>query len=214
MSQILRKIYEFHHKGHRKQGFSVLKDERGELLKKIIGEKKKILDLGCRDGALTQYFLQNNEVWGVDIDKISLTRAEKLGIKTVLMDLNHDWFKLKDLKFDVIIAGEVLEHLYFPECVLKRIVNCLKQDGLFLGSVPNAFSLKNRIRYLFAQKKFTPLGDPTHINHFSYKELEQILKKYFGEVKIMGFGKHQLLVKLNPNLFAFDLFFLCSRYLL
>ncbi|MFA4890434.1 MAG: class I SAM-dependent methyltransferase [Candidatus Paceibacterota bacterium] len=208
MSKSLGKIYEDHHQASRDRGFSIFAEERGNLLKKNIGKGKNVMDIGCRDGALAKYFFQENNVLGVDIDGSALNRAkESLGIETIIADLNGDWHELGERKFDVIVAGEVLEHLYFPEKVLEKVSSHLNNKGIFLGSVPNAFSLKNRIRYLFAKKENTPLGDPTHINHFSYKELKNLLQKYFSEVEIIGLGRFKFLSKLMPGWFAFSLFF-------
>ena len=204
----LEKIYEDHHRINRMEGFSILEKERGELLKDAIGKRKTVLDIGCRDGALTKYFSQDNRVLGVDIDKNSLAKAKQaLGIKTLLMDLNGDWCELGDRKFDAIVAGEVLEHLYYPEDVIKKIIGHLGKGGIFLGSVPNAFNLKNRMRYLLNRKKNTPLEDPTHINHFNYRELKNLLGKYFNKVEIIGLGRFKTLARLMPNWFAFNLFF-------
>jgi 2-polyprenyl-3-methyl-5-hydroxy-6-metoxy-1,4-benzoquinol methylase len=127
------------------------------------------------------------------------------------MDLNGDWNELKDRKFDIIVAGEVLEHLYYPGNVLSKVKSHLHNGGLFIGSVPNAFSLKNRFRYLLGKKKNTPLEDSTHINQFSYKEIKNILSSHFKEVEIVGLGKYKLLANRFPNLFAFDLFFICKN---
>lgn len=46
-----------------------------------------------------------------------------------------------DLRFDTIIMSHVLEHIYDPQVVLKRILGWLKDDGVFVVSVPNAKSL-------------------------------------------------------------------------
>jgi 2-polyprenyl-3-methyl-5-hydroxy-6-metoxy-1,4-benzoquinol methylase len=208
MSESLSKIYEGHHKTSREQGFSILAKDRGALLKEFIGTNKSVLDIGCRDGVLTKYFLQGNKILGVDIDANALNRAkENLGIETMVVDLNGDWHELEDRKFDAIVAGEVLEHLYFPDKVLEKIINHLNQGGMFLGSVPNAFSLKNRIRYFFGQKNGTPLEDPTHINQLSYREVLSLLTKHFKKVEIIGLGRFSGLAKMFPGLFAFSLFF-------
>ncbi len=210
MNDNLGRIYATHHLNNRPSNFSILEKERGALLNKYIGINKNVLDLGCRNGILTQYFAKNNNVLGVDIDKNALEKASNmLKIDTLVIDLNSNWQELDGKKFDVIVLGEVLEHLYFPGDVLEKIKKYLNDDGIFIGSVPNAFSLKNRFRYLFAKKKNTPLGDPTHINHFSYFELEDLLKKYFSSVEIIGLGRHKNFIKINKNFFAFDLFFVC-----
>ncbi len=202
----LNTIYKEHHKKGGRRGMSLLKDERGNFLKEKIGVNKKVLDIGCRDGVLTETYYKNNEILGVDIDEEALEIAKNnLGIKTQTLNLYDDWNLTRD--FDVVVAGEVLEHLYYPEDIIKKITKVLKSDGVFLGSIPNAFSLMNRIRLFFGIKQGTPLEDPTHINHFSYKEFKQILEKYFEDVKIYPLGKYAWLDKFWPGMFSFSFLF-------
>lgn len=212
MAEPLSQIYENHHSKHSRCGFSILEDKRGEIFSTTVGTNKKILDIGCRDGTLTRYFAKNNNVVGIDIDTIALKKAqETLNIKTEVIDLNGNWDAVaKYGPFDAITAGEILEHLYFPETVIKKCVNLLINNGVLLISVPNAFSLINRVRYFLGHKKNTPLEDPTHINHFSATELKTILKKFFVNVEIKGLGRHKKLAALFPSLFAFDLVFVCN----
>lgn len=200
-------LYEKHHAASRGEGFSILKDERGACFSGLIGKGKKVLDIGCRDGALTKAFLEGNTVLGVDIDENALMRAAELGITTRTMDLMGDWHELEGQTFDVIVAGELLEHLFYPETIVAKVREHLAQGGQFIGSVPNAFSLKNRLRYASGSRRHTPLADPTHINQFSVKELESMLREYFPQVDIKGLGRYQKLASLSPNWFAFDLVF-------
>lgn len=212
MNENLGNLYKDHHKSSREEGFSIMKNDRGELLKRLVGSGKKVLDIGCRDGALTKYFTKGNTVLGLDIDDNALSKARSnLGIETMVVDLNGDWNELGDKKFDAIVAGEVLEHLYYPEKITEKAESRLLSNGVFIGSVPNAFSLKNRLRILFGVKKYTPLSDPTHINQFHIEELRGILKARFNQVEIIGLGRHAILAKMFPGMFAFDLFFICQK---
>ena len=207
----LGNIYNEHHKKGDRCGMSLFKNERGSFLRDKIGENKKILDIGCRDGILTETYFKNNDVLGVDIDEEALEVAENnLGVKTQQLNLYDDWNLSKD--FDVVVAGEVLEHLYYPQKTIEKIIKVLKPNGIFLGSVPNAFSLKNRIRLFFAKKGDTSLHDPTHINHFSHKEFKQILEKYFEEVKIYPLGNFAWLDKFWPGMFSFILLFEAKNF--
>jgi len=202
-----QELYEKHHADNRGEGFSILKDERGAHFSHLIGKGKRVLDIGCRDGALTAAFLEGNTVLGTDIDTQALARAQKRGITTRAMDLMGDWHEIEGERFDVIVAGELLEHLFYPGTIMDKAKTHLASGGRFIGSVPNAFSLKNRLRYLSGTRKNTPLADPTHINQFSAAELEFMLRERFGSVSVSGLGRYPKLAAFSPNWFAFDLVF-------
>jgi 2-polyprenyl-3-methyl-5-hydroxy-6-metoxy-1,4-benzoquinol methylase len=212
MSGGAKKLYEEHHKERRSPGFSVLKEERGRLFSSIIGTGKRVLDLGCRDGALTAYVVDGNSVLGVDVDEVALTRAhETLGIETRVLDAHGDWNELGEETFDAVLMGEVLEHLFYPDRVVAQVAAHLRRGGVFVGSVPNAFSLKNRLRYFSGSKKNTPLEDPTHINQFSAADLESILRTCFSSIEIRGLGRYSRLAAALPSWFAFDLVFIARK---
>lgn len=204
-------MYEVHNLGERGEGFSILKGERGALFKKEIGTGKEVLDLGCRDGALTTFFAEGNKVVGADIDTVALAKAAALGVETVQLDLNGDWHELTERKFGAVVLAETLEHVYYPEKVLAKVAKHLTPDGLFVGSVPNAFSLKNRIRLFLAQKQHTPLADPTHINHFAHHELKKLLQHYFSEVAIVPLGSYATYDSIWPGMLSFDLAWVCKK---
>ncbi len=207
----LEGVYASHHKERRKPFFILQGETRGNFLKQNVGQGKKVLDIGCRDGALTSYYAKGNSVLGVDIDTEALARAkETLSIDTMQMDLNGEWSTPKN-HFDVVVAAEVLEHVYYPDTILKKIYISLKPGGILLGSIPNAFSLKNRLRYLRGTKKHTPLSDPTHINHFSRKEFESLLDQQFSEWEIVPLGRFTVLEKVFPGLFSFMMMFKAKK---
>jgi 2-polyprenyl-3-methyl-5-hydroxy-6-metoxy-1,4-benzoquinol methylase len=207
MAPVLEDIYQSHHSMRRGKDFVLLGDERGGFLSQHIKTEKKVLDIGCRDGALTKYFAEGNTVLGVDIDSESLARAhEVLGISTKQIDLNGPW-DLPESSYDVVVAAEVVEHLYYPATVFKKVSAVLKPGGMLLGTVPNAFSLAHRARYLLKQKRGTPLMDPTHINHFTVGELTQLLEEQFTDVQVVGLGRLGRLALRFPQAFAYDLAF-------
>lgn len=200
-------MYEKHHATARGPGFVLLGDVRGAFLKEAVGTGKHVLDIGCRDGALTKFFAEGNTVLGVDIDANALADAHKnLGIETEQIDLNGAW-PLQDRSFGAVVAAEILEHLYYPEVVIDKVSRVLVPDGIFTGTIPSAFSLVNRLRYLCKRKEGTPLSDPTHINHFTVSEIQGLLEQRFTDVKVAGFGRLGWLARTFPQTFAFGLFF-------
>lgn len=203
----LDKLYQDHHASGNRYDLSLFKSERGIFFRERIGKGKKVLDIGCRDGTLTSTYCQGNDVTGVDIDSKALEHAHAtLGIQTMQFNLTETW-PIAPHSFDVVVAGEVLEHLYFPADVIARIAHALKTDGMLVGSVPNAFSFKNRVRLFFGRKRYTPLNDPTHINHFSRQEMRDILSRSFKDVRMYPLGRYAKLDAFFPGMFSFMLLF-------
>lgn len=193
---------------------NLYESDRGVLFKSIIGSGKNVLDLGCRHGSLTKYYIQGNKITGVDFDTENLKKlADTYGADTKFFDLNEDLTALGVGKWDAVVASEVLEHLYYPEHKTRQISQLLNKNGVFVGSVPNGFSLKNRIRYMLGKSEGTTMSEPTHITHFSYRTLKAMLGKHFEEVTIYPIQRKQysFLTKLSPNLFGFMLAFSCKK---
>ena len=124
----LGEIYERHHKERRNDGEFVFVPERIPLIKEAVGEGNKVLDLGCRSGALTQHFVEGNEVVGVDVDRAALAKAEERGITPVVADVEEP-LPFPDESFDAVVAGELLEHLAFPETLVAEVERVLEPGG-------------------------------------------------------------------------------------
>jgi SAM-dependent methyltransferase len=156
-----------------------------------------VLDLGCRTGALTQHYAEGNDVVGLDVDRDALERArERIGIETVWADVENE-LPFPDRSFDVVVAGELLEHLADPAVTVREVARVVRQDGRFVGSVPNAFRLKSRLRYLVGRH---PETDETHLQLFTTSALRALLGRYFSDVKIdYSVGRY---VRLHPRLMA------------
>lgn len=206
----LEAVYRSHHAKSRGEGFVLLGEARGAFLRRVVGTDKKVLDIGCRDGALTKTYMEGNTVTGCDIDSEALAKAGALGVTTKQLDLNGDW-GIAPATFDAVVAAEVVEHLYYPDKVFEKIAAVLTPGGVVAGTVPNAFSFANRMRYLLVRKRGTPLSDPTHINHFIVSELTTLLERHFTDVRVEGLGRLGPLARAFPQEFAFDLCFSGKR---
>lgn len=184
---LLRDYYvEFHERRHKYSG--TVSSQIIDLIKEIIGKGKKILDLGCRDGSLTKNYVKDNEVVGVDIDDVALSICNKnLGIQTFHLDINEP-LPFDNSSFDIVMAGDIIEHVIFPEMLLKEVQRVLKSKGVFCGSTPNVTRIKNRFQFLFGNTPF--FDDTAHLRYFSYPSLEEFLNKHFYKDVIIPFGGH------------------------
>ncbi len=122
--------------------------DRASIIADLVGAADlRVLDLGCRTGALTQHFADRNHVTGLDVDHEALRRArERLGIETVWANV-EEGLQFADGTFDVVVAGELLEHLAVPKAVVDEGRRVPAPGGRLVGSVPNAFRLKSRLRF-------------------------------------------------------------------
>ena len=122
----------------------------------------------------------------------------------------------EDHHFDTVVFSEVMEHLRFPQKALHEIFRVLKKNGQLIGSVPNAFRLRNRIKFLIGKPFET---DPSHLRSYSDKILTEELKKVFDKIEVHPISGHLLgggssgvpVFEWLPypirNLFALDLLF-------
>jgi SAM-dependent methyltransferase len=197
----LSKRYAEHNRVERGAGFVFAGPERIELFRRQVGGPgRRVLDLGCRDGALTQAYAGGNEIVGVDADSEALAEAEKLGIETRWADLD-DALPFDEAAFDVVVAGELLEHLRDPRRVVAEVRRVLRPGGTFVGSVPNAYRLKNRLRFVLGRK---PEDDPTHLQMFSPADVRRLLDVFESVHLQLIAGR---LVPLHARLFANDIVF-------
>jgi SAM-dependent methyltransferase len=201
----LHRRYRDHHRASRPSGFVFAGQERVDLIRRYVdGPGRRVLDLGCRDGALTRAYLAGNDVVGIDVDREALAQAAALGIATVWADAEEP-LPFADANFDAVVAGELFEHLRDPAALVAECRRLLRPGGTFIGSVPNAFRLKNRLRFLVGR---APEADPTHLHLFRPADVRDLLAA-FDDVELHFIASRFL--RLHPRLFANDIVFAARR---
>ncbi len=179
---------------------------RAELFRRWTGTGKRVLDAGCGAGTLLSALLEGNRVTGIDVDKQALEVCrERYGVQTVWADFAAE-LPFEPMSFDVVVAGETVEHLPYPTIFLQEARRVLVPGGLFLGSVPNAYRLRNRFDVLLG-KPFD--RDPTHLHYFSLASLRELLARQFVVEEIAPVrGKWS---RYSPALFAHYFAWRCRR---
>lgn len=192
----LSERYEDYHRRARTSTFVFGGDERASAFRDLVGGPgRRVLDLGCRFGALTRAYAEGNHVTGVDVDREALAQAAKLGIETRWADVEEP-LPFEDASFDVVVAGELVEHLREPERLVAEIRRVLRPGGRFVGSLPNFFRLRNRLAMLGGR----PLDhDPTHLRIFAPRDVRALLRDY-EDVRLRFVASRFL--RLSPSLFG------------
>jgi ubiquinone/menaquinone biosynthesis C-methylase UbiE len=159
----------------------------------------KIADLGCGNCLWNK---KSIPVTGVDINEKMLQWAnkEKYLSNYILTD-NLAKTGLPSKSFDLVVMSEVLEHLLNIEDVLAEVHRILKDDGIFLITVPYDFFLGpffilfnlNCLYMGFIKGSRYHKFRCGHINHFTKKRLRNILQKNGFELTSLSFVNYLLL---------------------
>lgn len=197
-----------------------------ELTLKHFPEAQTVLDLGCGSGGNAANFKSA----GFDVTGITISAQEAQVMSSVcpvvVFDLTEGLpCEIKREGFDVILAVHVLEHIFYPEDLLRE-VRAVCRDGV-LVVIPNLLYWRNRLKMLFGIFQYADLGimDYTHSRWYTFKTIQDLLKKYGfmvvsasaeGEVFPKNFplsrSLNKLLVRLLPGLFGFQ-FYIVARKL-
>jgi 2-polyprenyl-3-methyl-5-hydroxy-6-metoxy-1,4-benzoquinol methylase len=146
---------------------------------KLVGEGKRVLELGCATGYLSRALAaQGCAVVGLERNEWAAQRARDGCERVLVEDLEvPGWERaLGDDRFDVVLAADVLEHLRDPLACLRAAVPLLREEGSFVLSLPNVAHGSVRLSLLAGEFRYTELGllDRTHVHFFTRSSLEEL----------------------------------------
>ncbi|MEW6188003.1 MAG: class I SAM-dependent methyltransferase [Thermodesulfobacteriota bacterium] len=183
---------------------------RLDILELFPGDCRKVLEIGCgtgATGAVIKEKIQGLYYVGLEVDENAVKIAETRLDKVLAIDLGEirpDSLPLPQESFDLLIAADVLEHLYDPWRVMDVLRLFLKSDGKVVLSIPNTQNIHlitNLVQGNWNYEKYGLL-DATHIRFFTLKEIEKLL---------IGAGYHilrvsnQLQTPLDNHTFPLDI---------
>ncbi len=187
------------------------------ILDLVPRDATKILDLGCGRGVLAQHLVADSRtVVGTDISEQALAAAAEYTDEQYCFDLSDpEWpHELTEQTFDCIIAAELLEHVFEPEALLRRLSTLLSADGVIIITTPNVLFISNRLKMLFGIFEYKEWGlmDRGHVHFFTPPSFRNMIKKinftivqqhnYYPTI----FKNHsRILGLLFPNLFAYQI---------
>ncbi|HVF14420.1 MAG TPA: class I SAM-dependent methyltransferase, partial [Acidimicrobiales bacterium] len=147
----------------------------------LIGANKRVLDVGCAGGYLAEALAARGcVVSGVEVDPTLAEAAQPHLEKLVVADVEScDLVEAFGAgAFDVVVFGDVLEHLRDPLPVLRQARPLLAPAGTVVASVPNVAHGSIRLALLQGRFEYQPTGllDSTHLRFFTLDTLEQLLR--------------------------------------
>jgi 2-polyprenyl-3-methyl-5-hydroxy-6-metoxy-1,4-benzoquinol methylase len=126
-----------------------------ELLRGAIGRSRgDALDVGCGDGLfLAEFDRAGNlsargwQLHGIDVSPAVIAEASK-------RPYHFERFNLEEgiphpaASFDIVVAGEVIEHVYDPDQLVREAHRVLRPGGFLLVTTPNLQAWYNRVLFV------------------------------------------------------------------
>lgn len=153
----------------------------------------RVLDVGCGEGRFAAALAQvGAHVVGIDVAEEPLRRARERhpGLELRRVGEDEAW-PFGESSFDLVWAGEVIEHVADTAAWLSELRRVLRSGGSLLLSTPETGRLELLLAALcgpaFA-RRFDPLGD--HLRFYSRATLTRLIEDFgFHDVRVRSLGR-------------------------
>ena len=128
-----------------------------------------VLDVGCASGGLLAALSDDaGRREGVEVDPVAAAAAR--GVADAVHVGSVDDVDLPAGAFDVVVLGDVLEHLVDPARGLVKVLPCLRPGGAVVVSLPNVAHWSVRLGLLAGRWEYRDSGilDDTHLRFFTW----------------------------------------------
>ena len=167
-----------------------------DLLGIIPRDCKRVVEIGCSSGGLAEAYKTINptcEYIGIEIDADYGELARRFCDKVIVGNIENmsgDTFA-EFLPFDIILFGDVLEHLYDPWQLLKKLRANMSPKSQIAACIPNMqhWGIQARLSVGAIEYEESGLLDRTHIRWFTRMTME----KLFAE---SGFSVEKILTRM------------------
>lgn len=148
----------------------------------LVGRDKRVLDVGCSTGYVARGLIARGcTVSGLELKADWAEEARDVLEQLVIGDL--DTLDLVEAfgeeNFDVVVFGDVLEHVKDPGAVLLQTRRLLRPKGSVVISMPNVAHGDLRLSLLAGYWDYRDVGllDKTHLRFFTKKGVERLMRR-------------------------------------
>jgi len=115
----------------------------------------------------------SEELWGLDTDAQGVRRLKSEGFQRVYVGSGENPpLDIPRHYFDVVIAGEVIEHVRNPGCLLDSAAQLLGEEGRVVITTPNALRFYNPLSAILDLE----LTHPDHLSWYSPHTLRRAVE--------------------------------------
>jgi methionine biosynthesis protein MetW len=175
-----------------------------------ITQNSRVLDLGCGDGTLLKFLIDNKQVqgYGLEIDAAQINLCIDKSLNVIEQNLDRGLGNFADKSFDTVIMTQALQTLHFPHLVLDEMLRVGKEC---IVTFPNFGHWK--ARFYLATRGRMPVSDllpyewynTPNIHFCTFKDFEVLCRERNIKVinrQVVNEQSGQTLKDLMPNLFG------------
>ena len=118
-----------------------------KIIKDIIEENVRILDVGCDDGTLMEFLKKNKniDIRGIEISKKKVQVCISKGLTVLEGNAEFDLKQFPENSFDYVVLGQTLQAFVNPEIVIKELLRVGKKA---IVTIPNFGHWRVRLNLL------------------------------------------------------------------
>lgn len=143
----------------------------------------RLLDVGCGVGTISLELQKRGfEVYGIDFSSVAIEKAGEKGLNAIECDVDKGGIPFGDDYFDVVWAGDIVEHVFDPIFLFKEMARVLKTTGKLLLTTPNDLNVFTRTGIFITGKSpqsdiYRKLKQCKHHTMFSLELLQYMLNE-------------------------------------
>ncbi len=150
---------------------------------RMVGQNKRVLEIGAGPGSITKHLKHNGccNITALEIDTAAIEKLNPYCDRVYQMDLNDVAWPdalVNEDAYDVIVAADVLEHLFDPWATIKAMTSLLNHNGYIILSLPHVGH--NAVIACLLNEDFDyhdwGLLDRTHIRFFGLKNIQTLFE--------------------------------------
>lgn len=150
---------------------------------RMVGQNRRVLEVGAGPGSITRHLhgYGGCTITGVELDAEAIKLLSPYCNKVYQANLNDpDWPQLLSAEegFDVVVAADVLEHLYDPWATLEVMKRFINEDGCLVISLPHVGHSAIAACLIGEDFEYRDWGllDRTHIRFFGIKNIQDLFE--------------------------------------
>ena len=176
------------------------------IIADLIEKNSRVLDVGCGDGELMSFILNNisQDIRGIEISKTNVQKCISKGLTVIEGDAEKDLFQFPNSSFDIVILSQTLQAFLNPEKVLDELLRVGKKA---IVTIPNFGNW--RVRFNLLLKGTMPITETLPHKWYNTPNLHMCTIKDFSNfcdnkkinfIKSLALNKERVLNISKSNL--------------